>query len=156
MRQAAQRHASITRVHRAHVARTARCHEHIIPWNYPLQIFGRSVGGALAAGNACVNQARRGRMPITLRVAQLAAEVGARGAAEHRHRDRAKAGAALAESIGHCAFPPPPLSGDWRLGRGSGARHCPVTLETGAASRRKVVFADADIDAALPALVMPS
>jgi aldehyde dehydrogenase (NAD+) len=27
---------------------------HIIPWNYPLQIFGRSVGGALAAGNACV------------------------------------------------------------------------------------------------------
>ncbi|MGB6054598.1 MAG: aldehyde dehydrogenase family protein, partial [Burkholderiaceae bacterium] len=27
---------------------------HIIPWNYPLQIFGRSVGAALAAGNACV------------------------------------------------------------------------------------------------------
>src|ERR1700690_2664176 len=25
---------------------------HIIPWNYPLQIFGRSAGGALAAGNA--------------------------------------------------------------------------------------------------------
>jgi len=24
---------------------------HIIPWNYPMQIFGRSVGGALAAGN---------------------------------------------------------------------------------------------------------
>ena len=27
---------------------------HIVPWNYPLQIFGRSVGAALAAGNACV------------------------------------------------------------------------------------------------------
>ncbi|MEK9721046.1 MAG: aldehyde dehydrogenase family protein, partial [Quisquiliibacterium sp.] len=27
---------------------------HIIPWNYPMQIFGRSVGAALAAGNACV------------------------------------------------------------------------------------------------------
>jgi aldehyde dehydrogenase (NAD+) len=27
---------------------------HIIPWNYPMQIFGRSVGGALAAGNVCV------------------------------------------------------------------------------------------------------
>ena len=26
---------------------------HIIPWNYPMQIFGRSVGGALAAGNVC-------------------------------------------------------------------------------------------------------
>ena len=28
---------------------------HIVPWNYPLQIFGRSVGAALAAGNACVS-----------------------------------------------------------------------------------------------------
>ncbi|MFP3711860.1 aldehyde dehydrogenase family protein, partial [Paraburkholderia sp. SIMBA_009] len=27
---------------------------HIVPWNYPMQIFGRSVGAALAAGNACV------------------------------------------------------------------------------------------------------
>src|SRR5690606_40025458 len=27
---------------------------HIVPWNYPLQIFGRSVAAALAAGNACV------------------------------------------------------------------------------------------------------
>ena len=26
----------------------------IVPWNYPLQIFGRSVGGALAAGNSVV------------------------------------------------------------------------------------------------------
>ena len=27
---------------------------HIIPWNYPMQIIGRSVGAALAMGNACV------------------------------------------------------------------------------------------------------
>ena len=27
---------------------------HIVPWNYPMQIIGRSVGAALAAGNACV------------------------------------------------------------------------------------------------------
>ncbi|RYY68576.1 MAG: aldehyde dehydrogenase family protein, partial [Comamonadaceae bacterium] len=27
---------------------------HVVPWNYPMQIFGRSVGGALAAGNVCV------------------------------------------------------------------------------------------------------
>ena len=26
---------------------------HIVPWNYPMQIFGRSVGAALATGNAC-------------------------------------------------------------------------------------------------------
>jgi aldehyde dehydrogenase (NAD+) len=24
---------------------------HIVPWNYPMQILGRSVGAALAAGN---------------------------------------------------------------------------------------------------------
>jgi len=27
---------------------------HIIPWNYPMQIFGRSVGGALAPSIVCV------------------------------------------------------------------------------------------------------
>ncbi|MEJ8630038.1 aldehyde dehydrogenase family protein [Sphingomonas sp. I4] len=27
---------------------------HIIPWNYPAQMFGRTVGPALAMGNACV------------------------------------------------------------------------------------------------------
>jgi aldehyde dehydrogenase (NAD+) len=27
---------------------------HIVPWNYPMQIIGRSVGASLAAGNACV------------------------------------------------------------------------------------------------------
>ena len=27
---------------------------HIIPWNYPMQILGRSVGAALAMGNAAV------------------------------------------------------------------------------------------------------
>jgi len=27
---------------------------HIIPWNYPMQIIGRSVGAALCTGNACV------------------------------------------------------------------------------------------------------
>ena len=27
---------------------------HVIPWNYPLQIIGRTVGGALTMGNACV------------------------------------------------------------------------------------------------------
>ena len=27
---------------------------HIVPWNYPMQIIGRSVGAALAMGNTCV------------------------------------------------------------------------------------------------------
>ena len=49
---------------------------HIIPWNYPMQIFGRSVGAALAAGNACVVKPAEDACLSLLRVAELAAEVG--------------------------------------------------------------------------------
>ena len=49
---------------------------HIIPWNYPLQIFGRSVGGALAAGNACVVKPAEDACLSLLRVAELAADAG--------------------------------------------------------------------------------
>ena len=49
---------------------------HIIPWNYPMQIFGRSIGGALAAGNVCVVKPAEDACLSLIRVAQLAAEVG--------------------------------------------------------------------------------
>ncbi|MGZ5270085.1 MAG: aldehyde dehydrogenase family protein, partial [Ramlibacter sp.] len=49
---------------------------HVIPWNYPMQIFGRSVGGALAAGNVCVVKPSEDACLSLLRVAQLAAECG--------------------------------------------------------------------------------
>src|SRR5207247_9645386 len=49
---------------------------HIIPWNYPMQIFGRSVGGALAAGNVSVVKPAEDACLSLIRVAQLAAEVG--------------------------------------------------------------------------------
>ena len=48
---------------------------HIIPWNYPLQIFGRSVGAALAAGNACVVKPAEDACLSLLRVAELAAQL---------------------------------------------------------------------------------
>jgi acyl-CoA reductase-like NAD-dependent aldehyde dehydrogenase len=50
---------------------------HVIPWNYPMQIFGRSVGGALAAGNVCVVKPSEDACLSLIRVAQLAAEVSA-------------------------------------------------------------------------------
>jgi len=49
---------------------------HVIPWNYPLQIFGRSVGGALAAGNACVVKPAEDACLSLLRVAELAVAAG--------------------------------------------------------------------------------
>jgi lactaldehyde dehydrogenase/glycolaldehyde dehydrogenase len=49
---------------------------HIIPWNYPMQIFGRSVGAALAAGNACVVKPAEDACLSLLAIAELAAGIG--------------------------------------------------------------------------------
>jgi len=127
---------------------------HIIPWNYPLQIFGRSVGGALAAGNACLVKPAEDACLSLLRVAQLAADVampaGALNIVTGLGRE---AGAALAEhpGIAHLSFTGSPATGAWVAAAGA-KRHCPVTLELGGKSPQ-IVFADADIEAALPALV---
>ena len=51
---------------------------HIIPWTYPLQIFGRSVAASLAAGNTCVVKPAEDASLSLLRVAELGAEAGLR------------------------------------------------------------------------------
>jgi aldehyde dehydrogenase (NAD+) len=74
---------------------------HIIPRNYPMQIFGRSVGAALAAGNACVVKPAEDACLSLLRVAELAAEVGfPDGALNIVTGLGSEAGAALAEHPG--------------------------------------------------------
>jgi aldehyde dehydrogenase (NAD+) len=45
---------------------------HIVPWNYPAQIFGRSVGASLACGNACVVKPAEDAGLSLLRMAELA------------------------------------------------------------------------------------
>ncbi|MGB6104559.1 MAG: aldehyde dehydrogenase family protein [Pusillimonas sp.] len=49
---------------------------HIIPWNYPAQMFGRSVAPALAMGNAVVVKPAEDACLSIVRVAELALEVG--------------------------------------------------------------------------------
>lgn len=49
---------------------------HIIPWNYPAQMFGRSVAPALAMGNACVVKPAEDACLSILRVAELALDIG--------------------------------------------------------------------------------
>ena len=44
---------------------------HIAPWNYPLDIFCRSIAPALAAGNTCVLKPAREISVVTLAVARL-------------------------------------------------------------------------------------
>ena len=49
---------------------------HIVPWNYPMQIVGRSVGAALAMGNACVLKPAEEACLTVLAFARIAAEIG--------------------------------------------------------------------------------
>ncbi len=127
---------------------------HVVPWNYPMQIFGRSVGASLAAGNACVVKPAEDACLSLLRLAQLAAEAGfPPGALNVVSGYGAEAGQALAEhpGIDHVSFTGSPQTGR-RVAQAAAAHHCPVTLELGGKSPQ-LVFADADLDAALPVLV---
>jgi aldehyde dehydrogenase (NAD+) len=126
---------------------------HIVPWNYPLQIFGRSVGGALAAGTACVVKPAEDACLSLLEVARLAGDVLPPGALNIVTGLGREAGSALAAHPGihHISFTGSPATGT-QVAALAAQRHCPVTLELGGKSPQ-IVFADADLDAALPALV---
>ncbi len=127
---------------------------HIIPWNYPMQIFGRSVGAALAAGNACVVKPAEDACLSLLTVARLAAEAGfPEGALNIVTGLGPEAGQALAEhpGIDHISFTGSTLTGQ-RVAEAAARHHCPVTLELGGKSPQ-IVFDDADLEAALPVLV---
>ncbi|MBU3739338.1 MAG: aldehyde dehydrogenase family protein [Rhodoferax sp.] len=127
---------------------------HIIPWNYPMQIFGRSVGGALAAGNVCVIKPAEDGCLSLLRVAELATEAGfPAGVINIVTGYGHEVGKALAEhrGIDHISFTGSPTVGTL-IQQAAAARHCPVTLELGGKSPQ-IVFADADLDAAIPAIV---
>ena len=127
---------------------------HIIPWNYPMQIFGRSVGGALAAGNVCVVKPSEDACLSLIRVAQLAAEVGfPAGAINIVTGYGHEVGDALArhEGIDHISFTGSPKVGTL-IQQVAAERHCPVTLELGGKSPQ-IIFEDADLDAALPTVI---
>lgn len=127
---------------------------HIIPWNYPMQIFGRSVGGALAAGNVCVVKPAEDACLSLIRVAQLAAEVGfPPGAINIVTGYGHEVGDALArhQGIDHISFTGSPKVGTI-IQQVAAERHCPVTLELGGKSPQ-IIFADADLDAAVPVVL---
>jgi len=130
---------------------------HIIPWNYPLQIIGRSVGAALAMGNACVVKAGEDASLTTLYLGRLAHEAGfPAGAVNIVSGFGEEAGAALAAhpGINHVSF-----TGSQEVGvlvqQAAAVNIVPVTLELGGKSPQ-VVFADADLDQALAFVVRAS
>jgi aldehyde dehydrogenase (NAD+) len=127
---------------------------HIVPWNYPMQIIGRSVGAALAMGNACVLKPAEEACLTALALGQIATAAGLPpGTLNIVPGLGEEAGAALCAHAGvaHLSFTGSVATG--RLVQTAAARHTiPVTLELGGKSPQ-LVFDDADLDAALPFLV---
>jgi aldehyde dehydrogenase (NAD+) len=127
---------------------------HIVPWNYPMQIIGRSVGAALATGNAAVLKPAEEACLTALAFAELARRAGLPdGALNVVPGLGAEAGAALTAhpDVRHLSFTG--SVGVGRLVQAAAAQNVvPVTLELGGKSPQ-LFFEDADIDAALPFLV---
>lgn len=127
---------------------------HIIPWNYPMQILGRSVGAALAMGNAAVLKPAEEACLTALAFGRIAQEAGLPPGALNIVTGLGEtAGAALSEHPGihHVSF-----TGSVHVGqliqRAAARNVVPVTLELGGKSPQ-LVFEDADLDRALPFLV---
>ena len=127
---------------------------HIVPWNYPMQIIGRSVGAALAMGNACVLKPAEEACLTALAFARMTEKAGLpAGALNVVPGLGDEAGAALSAHPGvrHVSF-----TGSVTVGaliQAAAAKNAvPVTLELGGKSPQ-LVFDDADLDAALPFLV---
>ena len=121
----------------------------IVPWNYPLQMTGRSVAPALAMGNAVVLKPAEDTSLTALALAKLAEEAGfPKGALNVVTGLGEEAGAALAQHPGihHISF-----TGSREVGsliQAAAAKNTiPVTLELGGKSPQ-IVFADADLQEA--------
>ena len=127
---------------------------HIVPWNYPMQIVGRSVGAALAMGNACVLKPAEEACLTALAFAEIAQKAGLpAGALNVVTGLGSEAGAALSSHAGiqHLSFTGSVKTG--QLIQTAAAQNVvPVTLELGGKSPQ-LVFEDADLDRALPFLV---
>ncbi|SDI20537.1 MULTISPECIES: aldehyde dehydrogenase family protein [Bradyrhizobium] len=127
---------------------------HIIPWNYPMQIIGRSVGPALAMGNACVVKPAEDASLTALALARLAEEADfPPGAFNVVTGVGEEAGAALAAhpGVGHISFTGSPEVGTL-VQQAAAVNRIPVTLELGGKSPQ-LVFADADLDTAAATVV---
>ncbi|MFM9973028.1 MAG: aldehyde dehydrogenase family protein [Beijerinckiaceae bacterium] len=127
---------------------------HIVPWNYPAQIFGRSVAASLACGNTCVVKPAEDACLSLIRITELALDIGLPPVVLNIVTGLgAEAGAALANhpGIDFLSFTGSPETGTV-IQQAAARNHIGCTLELGGKSPQ-LVFADADIEAALPVLI---
>jgi len=127
---------------------------HILPWNYPAQMFGRTLAPSLAVGNATVLKPAEDASASALRLVELAQEAGFPDGAINLVTGRgASAGAALAA---HPGIDFVSFTGSPEVGRIiqtlCADHHIGCTLELGGKSPH-ILFGDADLDAATPVIV---
>jgi aldehyde dehydrogenase (NAD+) len=127
---------------------------HVIPWNYPMQIFARTIAPALAMGNCCVLKPAEEAPLTALRLAALALEAGLPAGALNIVTGYGEtAGAALTGhgDIDHISF-----TGSVEVGRliahAAANRVIPATMELGGKSPN-IVFADADMERTVPGVI---
>ncbi len=126
----------------------------ILPWNYPLQILARVAGAALAMGNTLVVKPAEDASLTAIRIAELALEAGfPPGVFNVITGYGREAGAALSAhaEVDYVTFTGSPPTGT-AIQQAAAINNRGVTMELGGKSPQ-IVFADADIDKALPVLV---
>jgi aldehyde dehydrogenase (NAD+) len=126
----------------------------IIPWNYPLQILARVAGAALAMGNTLVVKPAEDASLTAIRVAELALEAGVPAGVFNVITGYGReAGASLSANSGvdYVTFTGSTMTGS-AIQKAAAGNNRGVTMELGGKSPQ-IVFADADLDAAMPVLV---
>ncbi len=127
---------------------------HIIPWNYPAQMFGRTLAPALAMGNACVLKPSEDACLSGIKLAELLLEAGLPpGALNVVTGYGYEAGAALTAHPGiHFAT----FTGSPEVGvmvqEATAKNAVPCVLELGGKSPQ-IVFNDVDVEKAVPIIV---
>ncbi|MBV8247868.1 MAG: aldehyde dehydrogenase family protein [Comamonas sp.] len=127
---------------------------HIIPWNYPAQMMGRTLAPALAMGNAAVVKPSEDACLTALKLAELAMEAGLpAGALNIITGYGAEAGAALTAhpDVNFVTFTGSPETG-MQVQQATARHHVPCVLELGGKSPQ-IVFDDANLAKAVPAIV---
>jgi aldehyde dehydrogenase (NAD+) len=127
---------------------------HIIPWNYPAQMFGRTIAACLAAGNTTVFKPAEDACLSVIRMTELAHEVGiAPGVINLVTGLGHEAGAALAShpDLDYLSFTGSPEVGT-QIQKMAADHHTPCVLELGGKSPQ-IVFEDADFARAIPVIV---
>lgn len=127
---------------------------HIIPWNYPAQMFARTLAPSLAVGNATVIKPSEDASQSILVLAQLAAESGIPAGAINVVTGLGETtGDALArhQNVDLIEFIGSPGVGTL-VQQAAAEHHTRCLLELGGKSAQ-IVFADADLDQAIPAIV---